>query len=77
MVAWILENLPFAPEPLCESLPEAVFEGVREEKNAFLGEASAWEDCFAQLLPGVLQMDGFFFAKFRRKMDADGNGSEN
>jgi 16S rRNA (cytosine967-C5)-methyltransferase len=77
MVAWILENLPFVPEPICEKLPEAVLVGVREEKQAFLGKDSAAEDCFAQLLPGVLQMDGFFFAKFRRKMNADGNRSEN
>ena len=77
MVAWILENLPFIPEPLCEKLPETVLEGVREEKESFQGDACAWEDCFAQLLPGVLQMDGFFFARFRRKMDADGNRAEN
>lgn len=69
-VKWILEHLPFEPVPLKE-LPAAVSEGVLAEKAAWQGEKGEWECCLAQLLPGVLPADGFFFAKFRRKMDAN------
>ncbi|MCR5460654.1 MAG: 16S rRNA (cytosine(967)-C(5))-methyltransferase RsmB [Acetatifactor sp.] len=70
-VRWILENLPFEPVSVEAELPAAVMAGVLEEKQAFRGEKTPWENCFAQILPGVLEMDGFFFAKFRRKMNAD------
>ncbi len=70
-VRWILENLPFEPVPMEAELPAAVLAGVLEEKKAYRGEKASWENCLAQILPGVLEMDGFFFAKFRRKMNAD------
>ena len=70
-VRWILENLPFEPVPVEKDLPAAVLSGVLEERQAYRGEKADWENCLAQFLPGVLEMDGFFFAKLRRKMDAD------
>lgn len=54
-VEWMLENLPLEPEPFTEKLPEA-----------FLGEVKK-EGCF-QLLPGVCGTDGFFIAKFVKRL---------
>ncbi|MBO4749307.1 MAG: 16S rRNA (cytosine(967)-C(5))-methyltransferase RsmB [Lachnospiraceae bacterium] len=70
MVQYILQNLPFEPVSLADSLPESVREGVLLEKRERKKEAAPFEDCCASLLPGVLDMDGFFFAKLRRKTDA-------
>ena len=70
MVRWILENLPFEPVSLADSLPESIREGILLEKQGRKGEAFAFEDCCVQILPGILDMDGFFFAKLRRKTDA-------
>lgn len=74
MVEWILENLPFEPVPVMEALPATVLPGVLEEKKAFRQGKYAAMDCAVQLLPGILDADGFFFAKLRRKMDA-GSGN--
>lgn len=55
--------------------------GIRKEASIREGTElceetlSRLEDCCAQLLPGVLQTDGFFFAKFRRKKMEDGIGN--
>lgn len=70
-VRWILENLPFEPVSMETELPAVILAGVLEEKQAFRGEKASWENCMVQILPGVLEMDGFFFAKLRRKMDAN------
>ncbi|MBQ6095816.1 MAG: 16S rRNA (cytosine(967)-C(5))-methyltransferase RsmB [Lachnospiraceae bacterium] len=70
MVRWILENLPFEPVSLADSLPESIREGILLEKRERKEEAFAFEDCCVQILPGILDMDGFFFAKLRRKTDA-------
>lgn len=67
MVKWILENLPFEPVSLEEDLPELVSEGIRKERNSRKKEKEELEKCMAQLLPGVLDADGFFFAKLKRK----------
>ena len=69
MAAWILQELPFEPVPVLGGLPEAVRKGVLREKESREKSEPALEDCCAQLLPGVLEMDGFFFAKLRRKKE--------
>lgn len=69
VVKWILENLPFEPVSISESLPEIVRRQVWEEKAAMKLPAEDWEACCAQILPGIMQADGFFFAKLRRKMN--------
>lgn len=53
MVRYITENLPFTQETLTGCVPENL---LAENKDA----------CCLQLLPGVVETDGFFFAKFRR-----------
>ena len=68
-VRWILKNLPFEPISVKESLPKAVNEAARAEKKALREPLEEWEDCCVQLLPGLSRSDGFFFARFRRKMD--------
>lgn len=71
VVKWILQNLPFEPVSLEETLPPLVWEGVVQEKQAAGVDAGdPAEKCCAQLLPGLMEADGFFFAKFRRKIDA-------
>ena len=71
MVEWILQNLPFEPVSIMEELPLAVREGILAEKAAKKGKRlqRETEDCLAQVLPGYLRMDGFFFAKLRRKSE--------
>ncbi len=52
MVEWILENFPFEPESLEQYIPKHLL----QEKDAY---------CM-QLLPGVTEGDGFFFARLKR-----------
>lgn len=67
MVEWILKELPFEPAAIREELPAEVSEGIRREQMARRDKkAKDLEECSAQLLPGVLMSDGFFFAKLRR-----------
>lgn len=54
--AWILEHLPMEAVPL--DLPEGM--------NA---DCQTCREGYLQLLPGVHQSDGFFMAKFRRRME--------
>lgn len=70
MAAWILREFPFEPVPILEDFPEAVRRGVLREKACREKAEPALEDCSAQLLPGVLEMDGFFFAKLRRTKES-------
>lgn len=71
MAEWILQNLPFEACPILEDLPGKAREGVLAEKAARKGKllSNEAEECLAQLLPGIMQTDGFFFAKLRRKRD--------
>ena len=71
MVKRILEELPFEPVDIMEFIPQDVRMAVQEEKKAnnHLLDPDA-ETCCAQLLPGLMDADGFFFAKFRRKKNA-------
>lgn len=67
MAQWILDNLPFEPVSVEEELPALIREGVLRERQAGKKCGAELERACAQLLPGVLETDGFFFAKFRRK----------
>jgi 16S rRNA (cytosine967-C5)-methyltransferase len=75
MVRFILRELPFEPLPLQEVLPARVL----EEKEKLEADRERWghpssvsleraaADCCIQLLPGYMDTDGFFIARFRRK----------
>lgn len=52
MVKWICENFPFAPEDMGAGLPEPM---KKEAESGVL-----------QLLPGVHDCDGFFFARLKK-----------
>ncbi len=71
MIHWITENLPFEPETLDNCLSEELLEAreeIRKQKcREYLQEEAEKAACI-QLLPGYMESDGFFFAKFRRKI---------
>lgn len=68
MVEWIVKNLPFEPVAIYEELPGPVQEAVGKERLAAKqGTEENVQNACVQLLPGVLDCDGFFFAKLRRK----------
>ena len=54
-VQWALSHLPLEKEPIEELVPENLRSFVDEE--------------MLQLLPGVCKCDGFFIAKFRKKVE--------
>jgi 16S rRNA C967 or C1407 C5-methylase (RsmB/RsmF family) len=75
MVRYILRELPFEPLPLSEVLPGRIL-GEREQllkdreasghmPSVPLDREAA--ECCIQLLPGYMDADGFFIARFRRK----------
>ncbi|MCI8692310.1 MAG: 16S rRNA (cytosine(967)-C(5))-methyltransferase RsmB [Lachnospiraceae bacterium] len=78
MVRYIARDLGFEPVSLENVLPEAVL----EQKNRFLEDlrrvgkepdADLTEEernACIQLLPGYMESDGFFLAKFRRRIEA-------
>lgn len=75
MVRYITDNLPFIPYPLDESLPPKLLldrervEGLRKEYNRE-SHVQLNEDerkACIQLLPGYMEGDGFFIARFCRK----------
>lgn len=71
MVHWITENFPFEPEALDECLPEKLLAERREIREHMRGASAfseAEKNACIQLLPGYMEADGFFFAKFRRKL---------
>ena len=51
--SWFLEHFPFRAESVEEFLPEEQRE-ITDKQG------------YRQLLPGIHECDGFFFAKFRR-----------
>ena len=75
MVRFITEELPFEPQPLSQVLPEAVMrdrervERLRRErgKECFLATDEGSRQACIQMLPGYMEGDGFFIARFRRK----------
>ena len=71
MVHWITEHFPFEPEALDECLPEKLLAERREIREHMRGTSAfseAEKNACIQLLPGYMEADGFFFAKFRRKL---------
>lgn len=60
MVNFILEKLPFEPEDITRYLPKRLLEQSSEAANS---RGKAW----IQLLPGYMEADGFFIARFRRR----------
>ena len=77
MVRYIAEELGFAPVSVEEELPEALKTQKRE--TTALRDAEGKKDglnaeerrACIQLLPGYMDADGFFIAKFRRPLKAD------
>lgn len=70
MVRWITDNLPFEPEDIAPYMPEKLIadkEKIPAHKDTFLNEKEA-AACM-QLLPGYMEADGFFFARFRRRAE--------
>ncbi|MCM1541379.1 MAG: 16S rRNA (cytosine(967)-C(5))-methyltransferase RsmB [Blautia sp.] len=74
MVRYISENLPFEPVSLENVLPSALWKqkteleaGIWQEVREQLTEQQQ-ASCI-QLLPGYMECDGFFFARFRRKTE--------
>ena len=71
MVHWIVSHLPFEPESLENRIPEKLWkqrEELRQAANQQAVQNLSDEEkaCCIQLLPGYMQADGFFFARFRR-----------
>lgn len=67
MVRWITEHLPFEPEEIAPFVPEKLLadrDKISVTKDTGLNEKEA-AACI-QLLPGYMEADGFFFARFRR-----------
>ncbi|MCM1176034.1 MAG: 16S rRNA (cytosine(967)-C(5))-methyltransferase RsmB [Blautia sp.] len=56
MVEWICKTFPFVPEGMRALLPEGLPEELRKAADTGM----------MQLLPGVHETDGFFFARLRR-----------
>ncbi len=72
MVHWITENLPFEPEPLDGCLSDkllAARKQIRANMVQPLHLSDTEQAACIQLLPGMMETDGFFFAKFRRKVE--------
>jgi len=75
MVRFITGELPFEPLPLDETLPEEIrkekrlLEERRERAGSPLSVPLSEEERAAciQLLPGFMEADGFFMARFRRR----------
>jgi len=68
MVRWITDNLPFEPEDIAPFVPDRLLADrtkIPVSKNMGLSEKEA-AACM-QLLPGYMEADGFFFARFRRR----------
>lgn len=66
MVRYICEELPFEPVSLENALPRTLWEQKQLLDARIQQEMMAQNSCI-QLLPGFMECDGFFFAKFRRK----------
>lgn len=67
MVRWIKDNLPFEPENIAPYVPEKLLEEkakIPVYNDEYLSEQES-AACM-QLLPGYMEADGFFFARFRR-----------
>jgi len=70
MLEWMLSEFSLEPVPILQNMDAKLREGImaeREIRNRKLSE-NAEASC-AQILPGIMDMDGFFFAKLRRKRE--------
>lgn len=75
MVQFISEELPFEPQPLDQVLPKTLMqdkeriERLRREcgKELSLKSDEGRRQACIQMLPGFMEGDGFFIARFRRK----------
>lgn len=85
MVKYISEQLPFEPVSLEEALPPALWEqkrkleagqGIQAQSGDSVGLTEAEQAACIQFLPGYMECDGFFFARFRRCRH-DGKSDEN
>jgi len=69
MVKYISEQLPFEPVSLENVLPRTLLEQKRTlEARIRISLTEKEQASCIQFLPGYMECDGFFFAKFRRKM---------
>lgn len=69
MVRFITRELGFVPEPLEGVLPDAVLAGKQRLPKAENGLTAREDAACIQLLPGFMESDGFFIARFRRPTD--------
>lgn len=73
MARWISQNAELEPESLEAYVPERLWkekkalEAMEMRENPEHTEKSL-RDCWIQLLPGFMEADGFFFARFRKKL---------
>ena len=70
MVQWIADNFPLEPVSIGDCLPEKLLaeeREIRSQRQKSSGLTQELTDSCIQLLPGYMNTDGFFFAKFRRK----------
>ena len=70
MVRYITEHFPFEPESIEPFLPKAILrqrEQIRlQAKGGDLKLTQKEASACIQLLPGYMETDGFFIARFRR-----------
>ena len=74
MVRFISEELKFQPVSLEGVLPEALIQDKRNVADAIVssgkdttrGLTEAQQNASIQLMPGYMEADGFFLAKFRK-----------
>jgi len=78
MVKWIVDNFPFEPVYVGESIPDKLNQELREIRSYIPMPLNAGEEndseteiykCCVQLLPGFNSSDGFFFARLRRTQE--------
>ena len=70
-VRWFLEQYPYEVVPMEDSLPEELLRELsrqQEEKSGVGFQKNTVRQGYLQLLPGMQRCDGFFIAKFRRKI---------
>lgn len=64
MCKWMLEELPIVPEDIEKELPAALLSEMKN--NSMIPYEKLMQIGSVQLFPGVVNTDGFFFAKFKR-----------
>ena len=59
--------VPFEPEEITPFVPRKLMEDYRKSAGKKTGLSAVEEAACVQLLPGYMESDGFFFARFRRR----------